>query len=66
MAKGKMPKTLKHWQTLAEAELRGKPVASLDWETPEGITVKPLYTEADLEAIAAAGFPFREAVQSSL
>jgi len=55
-------KPLKQWQKLAEAELRGKPVASLDWTTPEGITVKPLYTEADLEEIAAQGFPYREAV----
>src|SRR5215469_3403895 len=49
------------WQKLAESELRGKPIKSLDWQTPEGIAVKPLYTEADLEAIANAGFPFREA-----
>jgi methylmalonyl-CoA mutase len=55
-------KSLKEWQKLAEAELRGKPLASLDWTTPEGITVKPLYTEADLEEISAAGFPLREAV----
>ncbi|HTQ32909.1 MAG TPA: methylmalonyl-CoA mutase family protein, partial [Stellaceae bacterium] len=50
------------WQKLAERELRGKPLESLDWQTPEGITVKPLYTEADLEEIAARGFPFRDAV----
>jgi len=50
------------WAELAAAELRGKPAASLDWATPEGITVKPLYTEADLEAIEKAGFPWREAV----
>jgi methylmalonyl-CoA mutase len=55
-------KTLDEWQQLAEGELRGKPVASLDWKTPEGITVRPLYTEADLDAIAAQGFPFREAM----
>ena len=42
------------WQSLAAVELKGKPLASLDRATPEGITVKPLYTEADLEAIAAA------------
>jgi methylmalonyl-CoA mutase len=58
----KRDKSLKEWQKLAEGELRGKSVESLDWATPEGITVKPLYTEADLEEIAAAGFPFREAV----
>jgi len=50
------------WQALAAAELKGKPPAGLDRETPEGITVKPLYTEADLEAIEAAGFPWREAL----
>src|SRR6202790_4986136 len=50
------------WQTPAAAELKGKPLASLDRETPEGITLKPLYTEADLEEIEAAGFPWREAL----
>jgi methylmalonyl-CoA mutase len=58
----KRSKSFEEWQKLAEGELRGKPVAGLDWTTPEGITVKPLYTEADLDEIAAAGFPFRDAV----
>jgi methylmalonyl-CoA mutase len=40
---------IKKWQELAEKELRGKPLESLDWNTPEGIPVKPLYTAADLE-----------------
>jgi methylmalonyl-CoA mutase len=63
MAKrGKPSKVLQDWRKLAEAELRGKPVSGLEWQTPEGITIKPLYTEADLEEIAAAGFPFRDAV----
>src|SRR6266853_3354627 len=53
---------LSDWDALAAAELKGKPVSSLDWQTPEGITVKPLYTEADLAAIEAAGFPWREAL----
>jgi methylmalonyl-CoA mutase len=39
------------WKALAEKELRGKPVESLDWDTPEGIKVKPLYTAEDLEKI---------------
>jgi len=59
---GEARQTLKEWRKLAEAELRGKKLAGLDWTTPEGITIKPLYTEADLDEIAAAGFPFREAV----
>ncbi|MBV9858896.1 MAG: methylmalonyl-CoA mutase [Alphaproteobacteria bacterium] len=51
-----------HWAALAAAELKGKPVAGLDWDTPEGIRVKPLYTAADLEAIERAGYPLRQAV----
>ena len=37
------------WIDLATKELRGKPLESLNWETPEGINVKPLYTAEDLE-----------------
>ncbi|MBV9829145.1 MAG: methylmalonyl-CoA mutase [Alphaproteobacteria bacterium] len=58
---GKSSTLLQSWQKLAEKDLRGKPVASLDWQTPEGITVKPLYTAADLEAIEADGAGLREA-----
>jgi len=39
------------WKELASKELRGKPVESLNWKTPEGIVVKPLYTAEDLEAL---------------
>ncbi|MCV9962210.1 methylmalonyl-CoA mutase [Pararhizobium sp. BT-229] len=41
-------KTLKDWSALAERELKSPP-ETLTWQTPEGIAVKPLYTEADLE-----------------
>ena len=41
----------KEWQELATKELRGKPLESLSWDTPEGIPVKPLYTAADLEGM---------------
>jgi methylmalonyl-CoA mutase len=37
------------WKELAAKELRGKPVESLNWKTPEGVLVKPLYTAEDLE-----------------
>ncbi len=37
------------WNELAEKELRGKSLDSLDWNTPEGIKVKPVYTADDLE-----------------
>ena len=53
---------IERWVALAAKELKGKSPSSLDRPTPEGITLKPLYTEADLEQIAAAGFPWREAL----
>ncbi len=40
---------LDKWKELAEKELRGKPLESLDWLTPEGLTIKPLYTAEDLQ-----------------
>jgi methylmalonyl-CoA mutase len=43
------------WRDLASKELRGKPAESLNWKTPEGITVKPLYTAEDLEAFDHLG-----------
>ena len=43
------------WQTDAAAELRGKPVEELTWHTPEGIDVKPLYTESDLDGLSHLG-----------
>ncbi len=55
-------KTLEDWTRLAQAELKGKPLDGLDWTTPEGIRVKPLYTAADLEAIETARFPLRDAM----
>jgi len=48
-------KTLTDWEKLAAKELRDKPVSSLDWMTPEGIPVKPLYTAADLEDLESVG-----------
>src|SRR5258708_26658888 len=48
-------KTLADWEKLAAKELRDKPVSSLDWMTPEGILVKPLYTAADLENLETLG-----------
>ncbi|OAP45540.1 methylmalonyl-CoA mutase [Sinorhizobium americanum] len=43
-------KCLTDWQNLAEKELKAAP-ESLTWHTPEGIAVKPLYTQDDLAAI---------------
>lgn len=39
------------WIGLAEKELKGKPVETLNWNSPEGISIKPLYTREDLEGL---------------
>lgn len=39
------------WKELAEKQMKGKPIDSLDWDTPEGIKVKALYTQEDLEGM---------------
>ena len=38
------------WKTAAAKSCRGD-VSSLDWVTPEGITVKPLYTRRDVDEL---------------
>lgn len=40
------------WVELATKQLRGRPLEDLDWETPEGIKIKPLYTAEDLKGMA--------------
>jgi methylmalonyl-CoA mutase len=42
---------VKKWEALAAKQLKTKPLASLDWNTPEGIRVKPLYTEQDIRGL---------------
>jgi methylmalonyl-CoA mutase len=42
---------MKKWQEAAVKELKGRPLESLNWETPEGISVKPIYTAEDLEGL---------------
>ena len=39
------------WQELATKQMKGKPTESLQWQTPEGISVKPLYTAEDIEEL---------------
>jgi methylmalonyl-CoA mutase len=53
------------WKVLADKEVKGKP---LDWQTPEGITVKPLYTADDVtEDPGLPGFaPFTRGVKASM
>lgn len=43
--------SVKDWQEAAEKSLKGKTVKSLNWMTPEGINIKPLYTKKDLEGL---------------
>ncbi len=42
------------WRTAAEQDLR-RPLTSVDWETPEGIPVKPLYTADDTHDLPHLG-----------
>ncbi len=59
------------WRTLAESELRGKPVDDLTWKTLEGIDVAPVYTEDDLADVAHLGTipgaaPFTRGVKATM
>lgn len=49
------------WVTTAEKKLRGAKVESLERKTPEGITLKPLYSAADLDRCEAVADPERDA-----
>ena len=40
-----------NWEKLAEKELRGRSLSDLNWQTPEGIEVQPIYTADDLEGL---------------
>ncbi|MES2960702.1 MAG: methylmalonyl-CoA mutase [Pseudomonadota bacterium] len=48
------PPTLEDWQRAAAKSAPGGDVAALSWVTPEGLTVKPLYTAADLAGLRHA------------
>jgi len=56
---------LSDWEALAAREVKGR---DLDWQTPEGITVKPLYTAADVTTDPGLpGFaPFTRGVRASM
>ena len=47
--------SLETWQKLASKELKGADPSSLNWQTLEGIEVKPLYTQDDLAGLAHLG-----------
>ncbi|MCX2930209.1 methylmalonyl-CoA mutase [Mycobacterium sp. CVI_P3] len=41
----------------AAASANGYTAEQLEWQTPEGIAVKPVYVGADRDAVVAAGYP---------
>ena len=47
--------SLEQWRELARKELRGADPETLTWHTLEGIAVRPLYTERDLEGLGHLG-----------
>ena len=59
------------WREIAESELKGRPLEDLTWNTLEGIDVKPLYTEDDLEGVDHLGTipgqaPFTRGVKATM
>lgn len=52
-----MTDTTHPWSDLAERELKGRAVESLNTQTPEGITIQPLYTADDCPEQAAEAIP---------
>ena len=59
------------WKALAEKELRGKALSEIEWQTLEGIRVKPLYTEDDTIGLAHMGSlpgfaPFTRGVKATM
>ncbi|MBZ8142319.1 methylmalonyl-CoA mutase [Rubrivivax gelatinosus] len=65
------PSTLEQWHKAAAKSAPGGDVEALNWLTPEGLTVKPLYTAADTADLAHAdtlpGFePFIRGPQATM
>ena len=65
------PSTLADWNKAAAKSAPGGDVAALDWHTPDGIAVKPLYTAADVQGLPYAdtlpGFePFVRGPQATM
>ncbi|MBT8413450.1 MAG: methylmalonyl-CoA mutase, partial [Boseongicola sp.] len=59
------------WKSLAEKELRGKSISDIEWETLEGIRVKPLYDDSDVADLdhmgATPGYaPFTRGVKATM
>ena len=61
----------KTWEKRAEAELRGRPLDDLTWNTLEGIPVQPLYTAGDTAELPHMGgvpgeAPFTRGVKATM
>ncbi len=61
----------KEWEARAEAELRGKPLSDLTWNTIEGINVQPVYGADDIEGLDHLGTlpgeaPFTRGVKATM
>lgn len=59
------------WRSIAEAELRGRSVDELTWNTLEGIPVQPIYTADDLDGVDHLGSipgsaPFTRGVKATM
>ena len=59
------------WRELAEAELKGRPLDDLTWQTLEGIPVAPVYTEDDVADLPHMGgipgaAPFTRGVKATM
>ncbi|MBM3616701.1 MAG: methylmalonyl-CoA mutase [Alphaproteobacteria bacterium] len=66
-----MTEDLNAWRALAAKELKGADPDSLAWNTLEGITVKPLYTAADVAGLPQMGelpgiAPFTRGVKATM
>ncbi|MEO1536527.1 MAG: methylmalonyl-CoA mutase [Pseudomonadota bacterium] len=59
------------WKSLAEKELRGRSIEDIEWDTLEGIRVKPLYTAEDTDGLPQMGevpghAPFTRGVKATM
>ena len=44
------------WKKIATKQMKGKDPEKLLWHTQEGITVKPIYTKEDIDALPAGKY----------
>jgi methylmalonyl-CoA mutase len=59
------------WERLAAKELKGGDPGTLDWDTLEGLRIRPIYTAADLDGLSHLGglpgeAPFTRGVRATM